>query len=196
LLVLAVVLLAAVGFKYFSRSPDVSQSPDVLNNNVESEPQSEALNDSSGGEQSVPRTVVVESTISPDWREYRNTVRGFSLRYPPTLAVKEHDEGDSTYTIVFEDAAGEKSFQIFFTPYMGETITQSRLLKDVPSGKFTKPVEIVIGGNTHALAFFSTGFLGEMREVWFLSGGFLYEVTTYANLDTWLPPILATWRFE
>ena len=88
LLVLAVVLLAAVGFKYFSRSPDVSQSPDVLNNNVESEPQSEALNDSSGGEQSVPRTVVVESTISPDWREYRNTVRGFSLRYPPELTAK------------------------------------------------------------------------------------------------------------
>ena len=131
-----------------------------------------------------------------DWPEYRNTVRGFSLRHPPELVVAEYDEGDGTYTLVFEDAAGEKSFQIFFTPYLGDTITQSRLLTDVPSGQFTKPVEIVIGGNTHALAFFSTGLLGEMGVVWFLHGGYLYEVTTYANLDSWLPPILSTWRFD
>lgn len=128
--------------------------------------------------------------------EYRNVARGFSFQYPPEgLSATEHDEGDGTYTIVFDDMGG-KSFQIFFTPYVGDTITQSRMLKDIPSGTFTAPIEIIIGGGTHALAFFSTGPLGEMREVWFIKDGFLYEVTTYRELDGWLSAIMATWKFS
>ncbi len=72
----------------------------------------------------------------------------------------------------------------------------SQMLKDIPSGQFTEPVEIIISGDIHALAFFSTGTFGEMREIWFLRNGYLYEVTTYASLDGWLAEILATWNFE
>jgi hypothetical protein len=30
---------------------------------------------------------------------------------------------------------------------------------------------------------------------WFIKGGFLYEVTTYNELDSWLQPILQSWHF-
>lgn len=145
----------------------------------------------------VSATAQVDQTqkAAEETYEYRNTARGFSLAFPQGLSLKEYDEGDGTYTIVFEDAAGEKGFQIFFTPYLGDGITQSRILKDVPSGKFTAPVEIVIAGGTHALAFFSTGPFGEMREVWFLHGGFLFEVTAPKEFDEWLASIMQTWRF-
>jgi hypothetical protein len=33
------------------------------------------------------------------------------------------------------------------------------------------------------------------REIWFIHGGFLYEVTTYKQLDSWLTPIMQTWQF-
>lgn len=109
---------------------------------------------------------------------------------------KEYDEGNDTYSIVFEDKAGAKSFQIFFTPYFGNEITQSRILKDVPSGKFNKPIEIIIGNGLHALAFTSESDLGQMREVWFIRNNYLYEVTTYIDLDEWLVEIMKTWSFD
>lgn len=130
-----------------------------------------------------------------EYRQYLNTVRGFSLRYPKELSVKEYDEGDETYTILFEDKTGEKGFQIFFTPYKYDTIVRSRILKDVPSGKFTEPVEVIISSGIRALAFFSEGNLGRMREIWFLHNGYLYEATSYANLDDWLAEIMQTWQF-
>ena len=37
--------------------------------------------------------------------------------------------------------------------------------------------------------------MGDTREVWFIHGGFLYEVTTYKQLDSWLAPIMQTWQF-
>jgi hypothetical protein len=37
--------------------------------------------------------------------------------------------------------------------------------------------------------------LDDTREVWFIHGGFLYEITTYKELDAWLLPILHSWQF-
>jgi hypothetical protein len=128
-------------------------------------------------------------------REYRNIARGFSLNYPSDLTVREYDEGDTTYTIVFSDSTGQKSFQIFLTPYLGDKITDERFMKDVSNGVFD-PIEVVIGGSWNALLFFSNEpKLGKMREVWFIHDGYLYEVTTFAELDVWLAEIMKSWRF-
>jgi len=139
-------------------------------------------------------TITLSDVQRPE-RQYKNITRGFTLNYPESLSFKEYDEGGGTYTIVFEDEAGEKGFQIFFTPYSEDTITESRILKDVPSGEFSEPTEVVLGDGTHALVFFSNGSFGELREVWFVKDGFLYEVTTYKDLDTWLDEIMKTWKF-
>ena len=55
--------------------------------------------------------------------------------------------------------------------------------------------DITIDG-TPAKSFFGyNDQMGDTREVWFIHGGYLYEVTTYKPLDTWLTPILQTWKF-
>jgi len=140
-------------------------------------------------------TATTTSTTISGTREYRNGVRNFSLFYPEDLTYKEYQEGELAYTIVFEDKTKEKNFQIFFTPYLGETITNERLLKDVPSGDYTELVEVVLDDGTHAIVFFSNGPLGKLREVWFIKDGFLYEVTTYEHLDVWLSDIMKSWKF-
>ncbi len=127
--------------------------------------------------------------------QYKNIERGFTLEYPKELTYKDFDEGDTTHTIVFEDKDGEKGFQIFFTPYYGTQITQSRILKDISGGTFTEPVDIIINGSIHALAFFSASDAGELREIWFIQDGYLYEVTAYKQLDEWLAGIMKTWSF-
>ncbi len=137
----------------------------------------------------------IEENTSGETLQYKNTSRLFTLEYPKNLSYKDIDEGDTTHTIVFSDSIEEKSFQVFFTPYYGNQITSSRILKDVPSGKYTTPVEIIIGKNIRALLFNSTLDIGEMTEVWFLRDGYLYQITAPKELEEWLAKIMETWEF-
>lgn len=130
------------------------------------------------------------------WREYRNTAQGFSLYYPPELVPREFDEGNETFTITFEPEGGGVGFQIFFTAYLGDAITQSRLLKDIPSGEFTVPVETTIGDGVRAITFDSVGPLGPMHEMWFLHSGYLFEVTGYKELEVDLTEVVRSITFK
>ena len=125
---------------------------------------------------------------------YKSFLLRFSILFPKDLSVKEYDEGAGSL-IVFEDAAGEKGFQVYVVPYDKEKISKEQFTMDVPSGVMEEPTEIVIDG-THAAMFLSkNAILGDTREVWFIKNGFLYEVTTYKALDTWLANIMKSWRF-
>ncbi len=133
--------------------------------------------------------------VSENFREYKNLILRFSLVYPQDLRIKEYADGTSASTITFEDTSGEKSFQIFVVPYRENQITEEQFKKDVPSGVMNKPVDIIIDGVQGTMFFSTNASLGDTREVWFIRSGFLYEITTYARLDSWLAQILSTWRF-
>ena len=128
-------------------------------------------------------------------RQYHNIERGFTLDYPPDLSIKDYDEGETTHTLIFADATGEKSFQLFFTPYLGDAITQRRIDMDIPDGKMIDPVPVVVGGSVHAIVFWSNSTLGRLREVWFIHDGYLFQATTQEQNDKWLSEILDSWKF-
>ena len=140
----------------------------------------------------------VSHTVSSTHAQYKNTTLGLSLEYPSELSVHEYPEEGGGYTIVFQQPGEEKGFQIFATPYGDESISLSRITEDVPSGVVREPTEVVVGkNNTRALIFWSEApVIGESREVWFVHNGYLYEITTYAELDSWLATILATLSVE
>jgi len=128
---------------------------------------------------------------------YVNEQYGFSLQYPDGLAVEDRAEAAGEHTTTFENADGSQSFQIFITPYTAKQIDKSRIDLDTHGSAEGTPVEIVLHNGTHALAFFSDdAILGRLREVWFLHGGYLYEVTTYDTLDSWLSGIMQTFTFN
>ena len=127
-------------------------------------------------------------------REYKSILFRFSLFYPNDLLVTEYGEGSGT-TIAFENAADSKSFQIFIVPYKENQISSERFKMDVPSGVMEYPVDIMLSGARATMFYSKNDAMGETREVWFIKNGFLYEVMTFARLDTWLALILATWRF-
>ena len=57
------------------------------------------------------------------------------------------------------------------------------------------PSDVVVD-STRGIEFFNNApRMNDTREVWFIHGGFLYEVTTYKELDAWLQPILQSWHF-
>lgn len=128
-------------------------------------------------------------------KEYKNTNGKFDLVYPESMEFKVYNEGNGSYTVLFEEKNSDKSFQIFFTPYNDNSITTSRLKMDIPSEDYTKPTEVVLANGTRALIFYSNGPAGELREVWFIKNGFLYEISTYKELDSWLGQIISTFKF-
>jgi hypothetical protein len=80
--------------------------------------------------------------------------------------------------------------------YNQPQITQQRFLMDEPSGVMNAPANITIDGAS-ATEFLSTNpAMGSSREIWFLHGGYLYEVTTSQPLDSWLLQIMQTWQFS
>lgn len=137
---------------------------------------------------------------------------GFSVEYPDTISITAYREEAEGETIVFEDESVprrasvgmRRGFQVFVTPFGDdEKITRERILEDVPFVTIDEPQEVLLGTavsggeNIPALLFWSEDpRIGRTREVWFVSGGNLYEITAYAHLDEWLAKILSTWEFK
>ena len=97
--------------------------------------------------------------------------------------------------VLFDDPSSDRGFDIFIAPYDQPKITQATFLMDEPSGVMNDPQDITIDG-APATEFFSTNTaIGASREIWFLHGGFLYEITTPQSLNSWLLQIMQTWQF-
>jgi hypothetical protein len=131
----------------------------------------------------------------PGQLEYYDSAYRFSVFYPSNLSVQTYDEGEGAKTITFQDAAVSQGFQIFVSPYGARQVTSERFKEDVPSGVMQDPLNITING-VNATSFYSTNsILGNTAEIWFIHGGYLFEVTTFKSLAPWLSGIMGTWEF-
>ncbi len=137
-------------------------------------------------------------------KNYSNDTYGFSLKMPDTFAAQEiaGDPDGTPYTLVLQDQSGN-GIQIAISPFdedtgQGYTLTQDRILQDVPDLKITDPQIIEVGDNYKGLAFKSDNdaFGGASREVWFVFRGNLYQISTYERLDDLLKAIFGTWQFQ
>lgn len=128
---------------------------------------------------------------------YTNKHYGFSIRYPLTFVETEYPEGADALTVVFQKTGEEaQGFQIFVIPYPEAQITQERIKTDLKGAPMKNVAEIILPGNIRAVHFNSVApIIGDSSEVWFIHNGYLFEVTTYAALDTWLAGVLGTLQF-
>lgn len=129
------------------------------------------------------------------YREYRNEQYRFAFFAPQDLSTQAYDEGGGAATYTFQNVQTAQGFQIFAVPYGGTQVSQERFRKDVPSGVMRAPQDVSIDGAT-ATAFFSAdSLLGDTAEVWFIHGGYLFEVTAPKSEAAWLSEIMATWKW-
>lgn len=140
---------------------------------------------------STPQTLVVDA----DSRRYENKTFHFSLVYPQELLVEEDTEMWGALTVTFQDPATNDGFEIYVTPYAQTRVTQERFTQDEPSGTLVQPTDVIIDNVRATMFFGSNSYMGDTREVWFIKDGFLYEVATYKELDSWLSQIMQTWKF-
>jgi hypothetical protein len=126
---------------------------------------------------------------------YSNAQFHFSLSYPRNLQVQEYKEAGGAFTVTFQDVVADQEFQVYVTPYSEPQITDSQFKMDELSGVKIDPSNVTVAGASGIEFFSNAPRLNDTREVWFIHGGLLYEVTTYKELDAWLKPIIGSWRF-
>lgn len=132
--------------------------------------------------------------VSADLRSYTNRAYHFYIEFPKGLVGHEYAEHDGAMSVTFQNPETNAGFQVYVTPYAGKQIDDARFKLDNPSGVRIDPTPVVVDGVT-ATMFFSKNVIGDTREVWFIHDGYLYEVTSYKELDAWLAEIMRSWKF-
>jgi hypothetical protein len=135
------------------------------------------------------------SNVSYEHKEYRNKDYGFSVDYPAQIPPQEFHYRGHALTVLFQSADGEPGFQIAVAPINGTTITPERFKADEPSGVQLDLHDTTIDGAPGITFIGFDANVGQTREIWFIHNKFLYEVTTYKELDSDLFEIMKTWRF-
>jgi hypothetical protein len=131
-----------------------------------------------------------------EYQVYNNSRYNFSFKYPKGFTVANFQEGEYGETILVRKE--QISFQIFIGPFdEPDPLTKERILKDVPDMVIDDAQQRILKNGVPGLIFFSQeSSLGRTREVWFVHNGFLYQVSTLAELDKRLAEILGTWKFH
>lgn len=139
---------------------------------------------------------ISEPIAPPDgYIKYTNIKYSFSLYHSPEAKVTEYDQGQGAMIITVENEKKARGMQIFIVPYWEKEITNERFKTDVPSGVRTNIEKTSVDG-VESVTFNSVDeSLGDTREVWFIRGGYLYEVTTFKGVGDWFIPKMQTWRW-
>lgn len=129
------------------------------------------------------------------YKEYRNARYHFSLFFPDNLQVVATDQAGTALTVTFQNIKTVEGFQVYVVAYGQSQVSEAQFKRDEPSGVRTNPQNATIAGAT-AVTFNSKDTrLSDTYEIWFIHGGYLYEVTTLKPLDTWLQGIMQSWQF-
>lgn len=141
----------------------------------------------------------ISYTVPPLGDIYKNDEFRFSLSLPEGFTAREFaEEGATGKTVILEDVKGN-GIQILVTPFPSapQDLTADMVKQDIPDLEVTDVQAVEVGANSRGIAFKSdnSAFGGASREVWFVFRGNLYQISTYARLDTFLQAMFGTWKF-
>ncbi len=146
---------------------------------------------------SAASTSVSASQVAPGGL-YTNTKYGFSVTLPAGFSSREIASGaEGSESIMFENGKGD-GVQIMITPFDDvRVLTADMIKKDIPDMKMDQVQTVDVGESYKGVAFLSDSpeFGGSSRDVWFVFKGNLYQISTYARLDSLLQSIFSTWQF-
>ncbi|MEK7180033.1 MAG: hypothetical protein AAB706_01000 [Patescibacteria group bacterium] len=121
---------------------------------------------------------------------------GFSFRYPKSFHTSTFSEGEGEIILV-QTPSAEVGFQIFVAPFdeEGSALTAERIKKDIPDIFIQDPQPVTVTGGGKGITFISDSDNIKTREVWFVTKGYLYQITTNLNSESLLVDVLKTFTF-
>lgn len=131
-----------------------------------------------------------------DEHVYQHQKPHFSFAIPEGHTVGEVIEQGGE-TIVVQDVSTGLGFQLFISPFDEDiTLTQERIRQDLP-GLVMESVQTIPIAERTGVAFVSQNqTFGTSREVWFVYGGYLYQMSTYLESEVLLLRVLETFTIE
>lgn len=195
IIIFLIVLVSIGGIGYAISRGNASREPDVFADDVPAAGSSTASTAPIEHGSALATSSPATESVGADLRSYSNKQFHFSLLFPQSLQVTEYKEQGGALTVTFENLDADQQFQIYVAPYTDRQVSAKRFNQDEPSGVREQPTDVLVDGVRATMFFSSNAIMGDTREVWFIRGGYLYEITTYKPLDTWLATIMQTWRF-
>jgi len=192
MVIVAVLLLSFLVYKSFSNGGDIQQDKEksgFLNRifgGGENEdggggfPNGEGNTDNTGLKTFSP----VDGTFSFSYPEYLNN---------SALLVGENADEQ---IILFNSTEPVVGFQIRISPFDEDiALTPERIGRDLPDLDLREPELISVAG-VQAVVFLSNEGTLETRQIWFVRGGRLYQISTYIEFDERMVKILESWRWQ
>jgi len=142
-------------------------------------------------------TAETQETL-PGWEGYAHPSLPFAFAHSKELVSNTFQDGESEI-VLLQGPDPNQEIQIVARAFDEPgPLTVERIQRDVPEMVIDEPQNVLIGSaQIPALLFWSTdNSAGRTREVWFVQGGYLYQVTTKAENDELLAGIMETWTFE
>jgi hypothetical protein len=149
-----------------------------------------------GSATATPSSAYVVRTPPAGFAEYHSQPYHLSIFYPSGMQYSEQlaAPGQPLF-VTFQDPQSGGGFQIYILPYSQSTITPERFKLDEPSGIEQNIFNVQVAG-ADGIMFESTDpVVGQLREIWFIHEGLLYEVTTALSYDKTIQNIMQTWQF-
>jgi hypothetical protein len=87
--------------------------------------------------------------------------------------------------VTLQDVVADQEFQVYVTLYSNSQITDAQFTLDEPSGVKIDPTDVNVDGARGIEFLNNAPRMNDTREVWFIHDRFLYEVTTYKELNAW-----------
>ena len=142
-------------------------------------------------------TAETQETL-PGWEGYAHPSLPFAFAHSKELVSNTFQDGESEI-VLLQGSDPNQEIQIVARVFDEPgPLTVERIRRDVPEMVIDEPQNVFIGSaQIPALLFWSSdASLGRTREVWFVQGEYLYQVTTKAENDELLAGIMETWTFE
>ena len=121
----------------------------------------------------------------------------FSFGYPKGMTYSEFKDETGAEILLFQGGgdAFQVSIRLFDEP---GPLTVARIRHDIPDLYIEEPQIALIGPGKEvsAFIFFSQdSAAGKTREVWYVHGGYLYQISAHDTFDPILARIMGTWKF-
>ena len=145
-----------------------------------------------------PTTGAPQSSETGATSNYTNSTHHFSLSYPNGLGLKPAefaaDQGDY---VTIADAKTGTGMQIYITPFNEDlsVLTAARIKQDAPDLQIVSPQDVTVGQSGKGVAFFDGTGDSANRQIWFVVGKELYQITAPKSFDQTLQGIMNTWAF-
>lgn len=127
---------------------------------------------------------------------YVHPDRGFSFDYPADWSAEAFAEDGEGEIVAVQNA--ETGILIFIYPFNESgPITKERVLRDVPDMKIQNEIQLKLGNGIDAFGFDSSERdIGPTKEVWFVCGGFLYQIAAAEGSGETLSKMAETWKIQ